>query len=1484
MKKRLKQAAALSVTAALTLSLPLYGTAGAAASHFGTAGNMHLTRQLHSQQQQQLQSLTSQALKPAFISPKLNLSSGATVKVIVQLSAQPTSVGRFAASEGNRAFSAESTEASINAQQTSVLNAAKAKGIDLTVNYQFNTVLNGMEVSIPANKISELAKIPGVVSVYENQTYHAIPDLAADDSDPLHFEIDPIAQVGADQAWAKGYTGRGMKVGVIDTGVDYLHPDLAENFKGGYDSFFNDDDPYEEAPIDGHEGTSHGTHVSGTIAGSASNPTSDIVQKGIAYESELHVYKVLGYDPATGRASGSSAQVIDGIERAVKDGMDVINLSLGSDAEKDPNSPDAIAINNAVLAGVTAVIANGNAAADGHYYYSMGSPASSQLAISVGAVTSTEKHYTASVTSSFDNTLTYPLNVMGWSIGQDSDFAGLMGAEPIDGVYVGIGKESDFAGKDVAGKVAFISRGDLAFVDKIANAKRAGAKAVVIFNGISIGTGESAVPDLSDSIPGRDGAIDSFLGNSYDFLPTFDMEGAAGRALARSVLANPDTPLQFTFGSEYPQTVIAGDHMADFSSRGPASDGSFGIKPDVVAPGVNILSTWPAYKKFDENASYDQAYNRISGTSMATPHIAGLALLIKQAHPNWTPFDIRAALANTADEITDEDGVQYDVYSQGAGRANVLKAIETNALLQTVDPLTILDKNLQPQQVTNYNDNASFGLMAPGADAKTETLQLKNTGSAKVTYSASVVMHPSVTSDPADPIATPDVNNIEANLLLLDNNTISAAGHSAKQFALQVQPSADAAPGVYEGEVLLTSSGDKPALHIPFSVHVGTEDESTGFGLQNLQLSNTIISPDGDGVNDSTELSFDLTAADVNYMEINYYGLDDQLIGNAGVFAADQDNDGNLDPIDPQPLSVELDGSYTDDEVDANDVPVEKHLTAGTYKIEVLAAGLDSNFKLQTEVYSAYKTLGVSDPNVDLSVEQAKDQFVPNITNTKVLGKPVLTLPTTEGIAYQVVASDKQDYISSAGNLVSLAGIPQGGSIEVNLTVRISSSVQPSMAMNVTVPVRLVPKSTGGGGGGVIGGTGETNQPSSAVTSVLGVINQGQSQVPIAPVSKVDGNAVTFSITDKALSDAVGGAGQSPVAIVISNSITNGQQAQFELSASQVKTLQGASEGTTVVVSTQGASLALPVSALKRVPAESSLKIVLKEAADSKASFTSAGAGTTVIGTPVSFEVFVVTGSESAPLAVDSKDYVKRSFLVSGDLNSATTGVLYLEGDKVQPVSATFTHNSDGTNTVVVNRPGFSVYAAASNKVAFTDIGTSYAQDQIKTLAAKFLLNGTSAASFSPKKNVTRAEFAAMLVRALGLTPSTETPFGDVSSSAWYAKDVAAVHAAGLVNGYEDGNFHPNAEISRQELAVMLSKALQLLHVSSAEGPKHVTYGDEQSFGSFAKASIQVVTDSGLMKGSNVGAQPTFSPTQATTREAAAMVLYALLQKSNLMN
>ncbi|MCP3774763.1 S8 family serine peptidase [Paenibacillus sp. MZ04-78.2] len=1343
----------------------------------------------------------------AFIADKLDTTSANKVNVIVQLSGQPVSVGKYASELGQQQLSAEAIESAVNREQSSMISLAKSEGIDLNVNYQYNTVLNGMEITLPANQIPELAAIPGVKSIHKNRTYYALPAEAPQplDTATANYDAAPIKQIGAQDAWAKGLTGKGLKVGVIDSGVDYLHPDLKDAYKGGYNSSFNTPDPYEEPPISkkddpfglGFDGTSHGTHVAGTIVGQAKNTSSDVVQKGIAYEADLYAYKVLSRDPKTGRSSGSSAQVIDGVERAVKDKMDVINLSLGSDEEKDPNSPDSIAINNAILGGIVAVVANGNAGDKGAYYYSMGSPASSQLAISVGAVTSPSNRYQAMVTSSVYEAV-YQLNVMGWKSGLEN-FKAILGTDPIEAEYAGLGQEKDFAGDKVKGKIAFVSRGSLAFADKFKNAKNGGAKAIVIFNGnVKKDAKGNDIPDLSPSIPGRDEHIDSFIGDEPHYIPAFDMRGDQGRALAAAVLANPAKPFRLKFGPNYTPTTNPGDMMTTFSSRGPLSDDKLSIKPDISAPGMNVLSTFPAYGKMIPGASYAEAYKRLPGTSMAAPHVAGAALLLKQQHPDWTPFDIRAALANTANVIKDTDGTPYDVYSQGAGRMNVSQAVYTPAVLQTVDQITILDKNLNPQEIVNYGSSASFGLMAAGSIAKKEQLQLKNTSDKAVTYKASVKLHPNVTSDPYNPVKTPDVNNIVATLEGLgSDNTLSTGAKSTQKFSLSVAPKATAADGVYEGEVLLESAG-LPSLHLPFVMHVGKKMPDNGFGLQDMTLTQTVITP-----SKATDVSVNLTAKDAFYLDLNVYGVDDKYVGTMGQIL-NKDANGKWQLLAPGTYTFQnIDGTYINNKVDETGKPVVQRLKEGTYKIMVRALIPDANGKPKRNAYGEL----------------------------------------IQYVAWKALRFSSTDNSSTPN----------------------SSS------------------SSGGGGGYYLGG-GSSAEPSDSNPSINAVVSQGQVSASLKRAVTTDGNKLTATIADADLKAALKTESSTPVAVIISVYAKPSQQVTIKLTPEQLNTLKASGEQNSVVVSNGSASVALPVSVLKRVPAAAGLNVAVRYEAERASAFADGFPGAKVIGTPVSFAVSAVNGSDSQPISVSNRDFLKSSFIVSGNTDANALGVLYIDNGKVYAVPANVAPNKDGSRTVTVNRPGISTYAAATRAISFTDINTSWAQSHIQALANKLLLNGTSASAFSPKEQVTRAQFSAMLVRALGLHASSKAPFQDVSASDWFADDIAAAYEAGLVNGVAEGRFDPQASISRQDLAVMLSRASSLIQLTPKSNPSRKPYADASKFAEYATNSIDAVTKSGLMSGDEIDGTPHFHPADPTTREAAATVLFNLLRNGSLMN
>lgn len=1459
-KSFIKQSVAL-FTSVLLLAAPLGSPAGAAGTSPASealAGLLNPAQPLISPELSaaltaagsSVQALTA-AAAPAVVDANIDTASSAKISVIIQLTGQAVSEAKRSASMSRRSFSVQSAEQSVMSEQTVFKNTASSKGIPLKVYYQYNTVLNGMEVTVSANQIPQLAKLAGVKSISLNSTYYPIPLIdspAAENQAGQNFEIDPLAQIGADTAWQSGFTGKGVKVGVIDTGVDYKHPDLKNAYKGGYDSFYQDNDPYEEPPaIFGFEGTSHGTHVAGTIVGRGENPTSEVVQKGVAYEADLYAYKVLGAtakEDGTYQTSGTSAQVIDGIEHAVKDGMDVINLSLGSDLEKGPDSPDSIAVNNAVLSGVVAVIANGNAGSDGKYYYSMGSPASSQLAISVAAATSTSIHYSANFSAQLTDTVTEDVysvtdtvysDLLGWSY-NGANFSDLLGIGPLDAVYAGLGDYSDYNETgDVTDKVVVVSRGNLTFVDKVAIAKEKGAKALIIFNGNSLDGSEEA--DLSVSIPGRDGPLGeiAFLGDDYAHIPTFDMPGMEGRALAREILANPDKPLHITFGKDYPMTVAAGDTIADFSSRGPNSDDNYGIKPDISAPGVNILSTLPEYAAlygdqeyayyFDKgDPSYDLAYHRSSGTSMASPHIAGLAALMTQAHPDWTPLDIRAALANTADVISDTGGTQYDVYSQGSGRADVASALLTPAVVEALDPITIYDEQMNATVMESEASNLSFGAIQPGAAPLSKPLRVKNFSGDAVTYTASVVMHASVTSDPSDPVATPDVSSIEMTLGGLEGDaTITAAPGSSTPFTLSAQAAEGAAHGVYEGEILLQSPG-LPPLHLPFVIHVGTDVADNDFGLIDGALTNKRISPAA-----PADLSVTLANNHTNFMVVEVNGLSEGYIGRISDWYELNEETQQLSTLPAGRVTFEnIDGSYSDGTVDEYGNYVIRQLEPGQYKLGIYAVQYDEKFNV------------------------ADVQLV-NMTFYAVGDDEDITGPTQP-------TPDP----GSGGGTVTPTPVPTAS----------------------PVPTPTPASGNDGGGGGLAASPtpaptptstpASSQSPATSAEQLAAVVEPGQTVAGLTGAAALEGNQTVVSIDTAALQKALDAkAAASVYSITAAENSSAG--ASLKLTAGQVKLLQSAPAGSSLAFTWKGASVALPLSALSGLGANAGLTITIAPATDSRAIFTAGYPGAAILGTPYTFEAVSTVAGVSSKVTFAPDQIIHRAFLLDKGIDATNAGALYTEGDAVYPVPAQFKTMTDGSTLVKISRPGFSTYAAATRQITFKDTGSSWAKSEIQTLAGRFILNGTSADTFSPKSPVTRAQFASMLVTAIGLDKQPGTnAFTDIKGSEWYAQDVNAAYKSGLVTGY-DGSFRPGDEITRQDLTVMLARAIKLLDIKFTSGSANVPYGDAASFSSYAKNSIQAVSDAGLMQGEAQQGQFIFHPALPATREAAAKVLYQLL-------
>lgn len=484
------------------------------------------------------------------------------------------------------------------------MNESLSKHPNVEIHQTYQHVFYGFSIEGPVRELNKIKENQAVIHwspivSYASQIDESVPFIGGE-------EVRGLFDTGDHRL-----TGKGIKVAVIDTGIDYEHPDLRRNYVGGYDVIDGDQDPMETADVRG-EGTIHGTHVAGIIAANGK-------LRGMAPEADIYAYRALG--PS---GMGTSDQVIAAIDQAIKDKVDIINLSLGNNVN-GPDWPTSLALDRAVESGIVAVTSSGNS---GPKFWTVGSPGTSSKAISVGA-------------SSPPIDLPY-LSISG--LKNPIPIHPLQGAKPWDlksldeMVYAGLGREGDFK-ESIKGKIALIERGKIPFTEKVVNAKKRGAKAVIIFNNVKgnfAGSLEVPLDMKVASISKKDGlAIKKLLNH---------------RPVIRTIYEKEE------------------DELADFSSRGPVTT-TWAIKPDIVAPGVAIDSTIP------------DGYLSLHGTSMAAPHVAGACALIKQAHPNWSPEQIKASLMNTATKLQDDKGRTLAPNEQGAGRINVKQAIEAEVLI-----------------------------------------------------------------------------------------------------------------------------------------------------------------------------------------------------------------------------------------------------------------------------------------------------------------------------------------------------------------------------------------------------------------------------------------------------------------------------------------------------------------------------------------------------------------------------------------------------------------------------------------------------------------------------------------------------------------------------------------------------------------------------------------------------------------------------------
>lgn len=493
------------------------------------------------------------------------------------------------------------------------------------VEFVYDTLLNALALKGKREDLIQLSQQTFIKVMHYVQTYRVPEPIGS-----TAFEEIPSPELNIP------YTGEGVKVGVIDTGIDYRHPDLKENYKGGYDVVEFDEDPMETMPEDGMP-TIHGTHVSGIIAAKGK-------RTGVAPDAEIYGYRALG--PG---GFGTSVQVIAALEKAVEDGMDIINLSLGNSVNS-PDWPTSVAVNKAIDMGVAVVIANGN---DGPGKWTVSSPATAVNAISVGA----------SIDEGIIPFLEIPLMDKRISLSPLSGSVPWDIQKPYKLLDGGLGKKPL---SSLEGALVLMKRGEISFGEKAKNAEEAGARGVIIYN---------------HNEETFQGGLDTEVS-----IPVVSVSREDGEWLIEHVIEKNEWV--------YPAYEEISNDIADFSSRGPVVV-NWDIKPDLVAPGVNITSTIP-----------DGQYESLQGTSMAAPYVAGTAALIKEAHPDWGPEKIKAALLTTALPLKKEDGSLYDPIVQGVGRIQPEKAIDPPFLV--------------------YNSRLTFGKLTEKENRKKISLFIEN--------------------------------------------------------------------------------------------------------------------------------------------------------------------------------------------------------------------------------------------------------------------------------------------------------------------------------------------------------------------------------------------------------------------------------------------------------------------------------------------------------------------------------------------------------------------------------------------------------------------------------------------------------------------------------------------------------------------------------------------------------------------------------------
>lgn len=749
------------------------------------------------------------------------LAKSQTVRVLVTLDSVPA-VSKSGISKPGNTNGINKAEDTVLKKQVTVQDLAE-NITNSKIKHAYGYLVNGFSIDATVTQVDELRKLPGVKSVD-----------AAKVTKPQDESANQLANV--QKVWENNkLKGEGTVIAIIDTGIDPTHKDmrLTDASTGkitkteaekqtkalGYGQYYSAKIPFGRNYADASNeirdlsGEMHGMHVAGIAGANGENasPTNLAAVRGVAPEAQLLAMKVFSNNennPYT-----FSDDQVAAIQDSVKLGADVINMSLGSSSgSADLNDPTIIAIQAAAKAGVISVISAGNSGTSAEVNSSddpadqlnagddlsiVGAPSTAPDAISVASSQNTMEYGTAVQGTIYDGDdketkLTFPSDTTGDGALAYQYISPINGkaydnftnkTEYVDG---GTGALNDFTGKNVKGKIAVIKRGELAFADKVANAKSAGAVGVILYDNVDE---DKLSPALSDTE-----------------MPVLMLNKADGEYLV-GLVAKGKLSLKLNYTSVPNE---AANNISNFSSIGPGAD--FNFKPEISAPGERLWST-----------ANNNGYQEMSGTSMAAPFTSGSEALIaesvKQKGLKLSGLDLvqyaKQTLMNTADPIQDpkfDKGI-ISPRRQGAGQLQVDKAINNNVALTNV-------KDGKPDVNLKSFDTLTKEL----------TVQLKNTGTKNVQYRFNDFG--GIYTQAKDKKGSIYDTQVKGSSVVPESGTVSVKPGETKAFKVKLQLPVGFTQNFVEGYLQFKGiSSATPTLTIPYLGYYGNYDAISGFDV-----------------------------------------------------------------------------------------------------------------------------------------------------------------------------------------------------------------------------------------------------------------------------------------------------------------------------------------------------------------------------------------------------------------------------------------------------------------------------------------------------------------------------------------------------------------------------------------------------------------------------------------------------------------------------